>query len=144
MSQHLAERWVEKLRTVTRATAVTVCEPPTMPRDLATGVDAFLEAARLHVEQRLGRIILFGNGGSLAIAAHMATDFSLAGWPSLALTDAVALTSHTNDYGQTENFSKQIELMKPSWDDIIVAMSCSGNSMNVTEPARRLKNQGHF
>jgi D-sedoheptulose 7-phosphate isomerase len=79
---------------------------------------------------------LFGNGGSLAIASHIATDFSLAGWPSIALTDAVALTSHTNDFGPELNFTKQIELMRPSPRDTFIALSCSGKSPNILDAVR--------
>lgn len=76
-------------------------------------------------------MILIGNGGSLAIASHLATDFSLAGWPALALTDSVAITSHTNDFGAESNIAKQLELLRITPDDVIVAMSCSGKSPNI-------------
>lgn len=82
------------------------------------------------------RVILFGNGGSLAIASHIATDFSLVGWPALALTDSVALTSHTNDFGPAANFSKQLELMNLDSRDLCIALSCSGASPNIIEAVK--------
>lgn len=88
-----------------------------------------------------GRFIIFGNGGSLAIASHIATDYMLCGWPSIALTDSVALTSHTNDFGPEANFTKQLELLRPSLVDIMIAMSCSGKSPNILDAVRFAKAQ---
>ena len=69
----------------------------TGPYHLDTGVLSIREVAQSRINEG-GRFILFGNGGALATASHIATDFSLAGWPSIALSDVVALTSHTNDF----------------------------------------------
>ena len=134
--------WIETLRRVTAATVVTdgTCDPIS----LDGAVLRLRKEAQTRVTNKGGRFILFGNGGSLAIASHIATDFALAGWPSLALTDAVALTSHTNDFGADANFSKQLELVKPGWYDIIVAMSCSGKSANVIEAVKLASAAGQY
>lgn len=134
MSINLTTRWIETLRHVTASTIVT--DKPGDPVELDSAVLRLRRGANYRIRERLGRFILFGNGGSLAIASHIATDFALAGWPSIALADAVALTSHTNDFGAEANFSKQLELYKASYDDIIVAMSCSGKSENVLDAVK--------
>ena len=113
----------------------TRCSDDDLRTNLDTGVLSIRRAAKLRINEG-GRFILFGNGGSLAIASHIATDFALAGWPSIALTDAVALTSHTNDFGPEANFTKQIELLRPRSVDIFVAMSCSGKSANILDAVR--------
>ena len=128
------QAWIMRLQQVTASTMVS---PDAglltfAPISLDSGVLKLRKAAQRRAADN-GRIVLFGNGGSLAIAAHIATDFSLAGWPSIALTDAVALTSHTNDFGPEANFTKQIELMRPSPRDIFIALSCSGKSPNILD-----------
>ena len=134
--------WIETLRRVTAATIVT--DESFEPISLDMGVLKLRIAAKSRIAEKFGRFILFGNGGSLAIAMHIATDFALAGWSSIALCDPVAITSHTNDFGAEANFSKQLELMKPSWDDILVAMSCSGKSENIIDAVKLARAAGHF
>ena len=52
-----------------------------------------------------GKIIFIGNGGSAAIASHMAVDFSKnGGMPAVCFNDAVAITCLTNDLGYEEVF----------------------------------------
>jgi len=77
------------------------------------------------------KIIFIGNGGSAGIASHCATDYSKNGKVrSLALNDAATLTCLSNDYSYDEVFSKQIEYHGFE-DDLLVAISSSGNSQNI-------------
>jgi D-sedoheptulose 7-phosphate isomerase len=77
------------------------------------------------------RIIFIGNGGSAAIASHLAIDFSKnGGLRSLALNDAAALTCLSNDFGYEHVFAKQLELhARPG--DLLVAISSSGQSPSI-------------
>jgi D-sedoheptulose 7-phosphate isomerase len=134
--------WISTLCRVTAATIVT--DMTCNPISLDGGVLTLRKEAHSRVIHKGGRFILFGNGGSLAIASHIATDFALAGWPSIALTDAVALTSHTNDFGAEANFSKQLELLRPGRDDIMIAMSCSGKSDNVIDAVNLARAAGLY
>ncbi len=84
---------------------------------------------------------LIGNGGSLAIAAHMATDFNLAGLRTTALNCPVAATSHANDFGVEAIFTKQLEWFAKANDNLIL-MSCSGNSPNIIDAALYAAAQG--
>jgi D-sedoheptulose 7-phosphate isomerase len=80
----------------------------------------------------LGRKLMFiGNGGSAAIASHMAIDYSKnGGVRSVSFNDAVALTCIANDLGYENVFSKQIEI-HASGCDVLVAVSSSGRSPNI-------------
>ena len=104
------QTWITRLQRVTASTVVTI---PFDSRDddphlsLDSGVLSIRGAAKT----RGGCFILFGNGGLLATAMHIATDYSLAGGRSIALADPVAITSHTNDFHSELNFTKQIELL---------------------------------
>lgn len=77
------------------------------------------------------KIIFIGNGGSAAIASHLAIDFSKnGGMRSVALNDASALTCLGNDLGYESVFAKQIEIHgRPG--DLLVAISSSGRSRNI-------------
>jgi D-sedoheptulose 7-phosphate isomerase len=77
------------------------------------------------------KLIFVGNGGSAAIASHMATDYSKNGnIRSLALNDGSMLTCLGNDLGYDQVFAKQIELhARPT--DLVIAISSSGRSQNI-------------
>ena len=84
-----------------------------------------------------GKLVFFGNGGSAADALHLAGELVVRlrtdrkGLAALALTtNPSVLTAAGNDYGFEQIFSRQIEsLVAPQ--DILVALSTSGNSANV-------------
>src|SRR3954471_19369123 len=84
-----------------------------------------------------GKIVFFGNGGSAADAQHLAAELVVklqaerASFAALALTtDTSVLTAAANDLGFERIFERQIEsLVHPN--DIVVALSTSGNSPNI-------------
>lgn len=141
MQRFPAIAWIDTLRQVTAATVVTM---PFDPVSLDTGIELFRAAVRHRVAGG-GRVFLIGNGGSLAIASHIATDFALfCDWPSLALTDAVALTSHTNDFGPDSNFSKQLDLLHINARDVLIGLSCSGYSRNICDAIQLAETAGAY
>src|SRR5580704_19153684 len=98
--------------------------------DYAEAVNRFIGWAR-SVHQAGNKLIFVGNGGSAAIASHMATDYSKNGdIRALALNDGAMLTCLGNDLGYDRVFAKQIELHARS-GDVLVAISSSGRSANI-------------
>ena len=95
-----------------------------------------------------GKILICGNGGSAADAQHFAAELigrfererqELA---AIALTtDASILTAIGNDYGYDEVFSKQVRGLGKK-DDILLAISTSGNSKNVVKAIEAAKKMG--
>jgi len=81
--------------------------------------------------------IFIGNGGSAAIASHMAIDYSKNGrLPSLAFNDGAALTCLGNDLGFERVFSEQVKLhSRPG--DLVFAISSSGASPNILAAVRQ-------
>jgi len=84
-----------------------------------------------------GKLVFFGNGGSAADALHLAAELVVrlrterSGLAALALTtNPSVLTAVGNDYGFERIFSRQIESLVAS-NDILVALSTSGNSPNL-------------
>jgi D-sedoheptulose 7-phosphate isomerase len=84
-----------------------------------------------------GKLVFFGNGGSAADAQHLAAELVVRlrsdrpGLPALALTtNPSVLTAAGNDYGFERIFSRQIESLV-AHQDVLVALSTSGNSPNI-------------
>ena len=88
--------------------------------------------------QRVSKIYIIGNGGSAATASHMVNDLGaglrrrkIINFDVISLADNVAVTTAiANDIGYENIFYMQLEgLLKP--EDLIIAISCSGNSPNI-------------
>lgn len=105
-------------------------------------LDLDFAIGQLRSSIRLCRTFFIGNGGSAAIASHLAVDFALKGCDAAALNDFVALTSYANDFEYEHVFRKQLELRKWNRSEILVAMSCSGESKNIIEAAIYARRDG--
>ena len=86
-----------------------------------------------------GKVLVCGNGGSAADAQHFAAELinrfeiERPALASIALTtDSSVLTSIANDYDFSQIFSRQVRGLGMA-DDILIAISTSGNSINVVE-----------
>ncbi len=84
-----------------------------------------------------GKILSCGNGGSAGDAQHFSSELlnrfemERPGLPAMALTtDSSTVTSISNDYSYEEIFSKQVRALGRS-QDVLLAISTSGNSENV-------------
>ncbi|MXW20867.1 MAG: phosphoheptose isomerase [Gammaproteobacteria bacterium] len=108
------------------------------------------EAAALMLESLSagGKILSCGNGGSAADAQHFASELlnrfetERASLPAIALTtDSSTLTSIANDRSYEEIFSRQVSgLGRPG--DVLLAISTSGASPNVTNAVRAAHRAG--
>ncbi len=85
------------------------------------------------------KALLFGNGGSAADAQHIAAELvnrlsiDRKAFPAIALTtDTSILTSIANDTGFDQVFARQVEALG-RLDDVVIALSTSGSSINVLE-----------
>tara|TARA_B100000029_G_scaffold514915_1_gene619600 strand:+ start:4424 stop:5005 length:582 start_codon:yes stop_codon:yes gene_type:complete len=104
----------------------------------------------VHALRSGNKIILFGNGGSAADAQHIATEFlgrfklERNSLPAICLTDNTSLlTALSNDYSSEIIFSRQCSSML-SPNDIVLAISTSGNSENIRLGLIESKKQGAF
>lgn len=93
-----------------------------------------------------GKIISCGNGGSHCDAMHFAEELSgryrddRRALPALAISDVSHVSCVGNDYGYEAVFSRFIEgLGRPN--DLLLAISTSGNSANVLAAARAAHDQ---
>jgi D-sedoheptulose 7-phosphate isomerase len=89
-----------------------------------------------------GRIFFIGNGGSAGIASHMATDWlKNGGFTTLCFNDGSLLTCLGNDLGYENVFSLPIS-RHITKNDILIAISSSGESNNILNAVDEAYNRG--
>jgi D-sedoheptulose 7-phosphate isomerase len=113
-------------------------------------INLAVEVLLVAYRERRG-VFLFGNGGSAALASHLACDLGkgtvVDGAPRfrvLSLTDNVPLmTSWANDARYEDIFAEQLRnFIQPK--DVAFAISGSGNSPNVLNGLRAAQGAGAF
>ncbi|WP_419675801.1 SIS domain-containing protein [Aliarcobacter butzleri] len=97
-------------------------------------------------ENNNSKIYIMGNGGSAATASHMANDLSVGlklreirnfNVESLSDNSSVC-TAIANDIGYENIFYAQLK-NKIKKDDVVIAISCSGNSSNIVKAVHYAK-----
>ncbi len=107
------------------------------------------DAGRILVKaiQSGGKIITCGNGGSMCDAMHFTEELTgrfrenRKAIPSISISDASHISCVGNDYGYDEVFSRYVEALGKK-EDVLVAISTSGNSTNVIKAAIAAKEKG--
>lgn len=85
----------------------------------------------LKTEIKNKKIIIFGNGGSSAIASHFTNDLNKnTKIRCFNFTDSTLLTCLSNDYGYKNVIVKILESYADN-DDVIIFISSSGKSLNI-------------
>ncbi|MDR3679131.1 MAG: D-sedoheptulose 7-phosphate isomerase [Flavipsychrobacter sp.] len=94
------------------------------------------------------KVLFCGNGGSAADAQHLAAEFSGRFYtdrdplPSEALhCNSSYMTAVANDYGYDVVYSRMIKGMGKK-GDVLVALSTSGNSVNIIKAIEQAKENG--
>ncbi|HEX2853523.1 MAG TPA: SIS domain-containing protein [Opitutaceae bacterium] len=98
--------------------------------------------------KRGGKLLICGNGGSAAEAAHFSTELvgryakDRHALPAIALSaDGSLLTCVVNDYGYEHAFSRQVAgFARPG--DLLVVLTTSGNSANILAALDEAKKRG--
>jgi D-sedoheptulose 7-phosphate isomerase len=95
-----------------------------------------LDILKKLVMETEGNITILGNGGSNAIASHIAEDYTKALKKiSTSFSDGARLTCYANDYGY-ENAFKQFLSEFSDKNGLVVLISSSGNSKNIINCAQ--------
>jgi len=109
-----------------------------------------IEKAATAIAQALNngnKVISCGNGGSLCDATHFAEE--LTGryrknrnpLPAIAINDPAYITCVGNDFSFDEIYSRYVEAVGQE-NDILLAISTSGNSKNIINAANAAKKKG--
>ena len=103
-------------------------------KDIEKFVEVLLEA-----RERESSIFFIGNGGSAATASHFANDIAIGTrtyekpFRAISLCDNQAvITAIANDDGYEKIFSQQLQVLLKK-QDVVVAISASGNSPNLLD-----------
>lgn len=93
------------------------------------------------------KVISCGNGGSMCDAMHFAEELSgrfredRKPLPAISISDASHITCVANDYGYDKVFSRYIEAIGNK-GDVLLAISTSGNSMNIINAINAASQKG--
>jgi len=94
-----------------------------------------------------GKVISCGNGGSMSDAMHFAEELTgryrndRKAIPAMAISDPSYMSCVSNDYGYDFVFSRFLEAFGNS-NDVLVAISTSGNSVNVLNAITVARSKG--
>jgi D-sedoheptulose 7-phosphate isomerase len=116
---------------------------PTIRAEIDRAGDLMLATLR-----RGGKLLICGNGGSAAEAAHFATELvgryarTRRSLPAIALSsDGSLLSCIGNDFGYEQVFARQVAgLAQPG--DLLVVLTSSGNSANILAALHEAKRLG--
>ena len=89
--------------------------------------------------KKSGKILIFGNGGSAAIASHASVDLTKnARIRAVNFNEADLITCFSNDYGYDRWIEKTIDFYADK-KDIIILISSSGQSKNMINACKAAK-----
>lgn len=97
--------------------------------------------------QNGGKIIIAGNGGSLCDAMHFAEELTgqfrgkRPALPAIALADPSHMSCVGNDMGFDQVFARGVEAFGKE-GDLFIAMTTSGNSLNIVKAVEMAKAKG--
>jgi len=133
------ERYAQTLGAALSAAQVTDASGETV--DSSEAIQSIIESLQ-EVRDTGGKNIFIGNGGSAAIASHMAIDYSKNGrLPAQAFNDGASLTCLGNDLGYENVFAEQIKLFAKPVDQLF-AISSSGASANILAAVKESRQVG--
>ncbi len=93
------------------------------------------------VKKNNSKVMIFGNGGSAAIASHVSIDLTKnAGVRTSNYNEADLLTCFSNDYGYERWIEKTIDFYGDS-KDVLILISSSGKSENMLNACKAAKNK---
>ena len=96
----------------------------------------------LNVKARGNKAIVAGNGGSAAMASHVAVDFTKqAGIRTVDFNEAGLITCFSNDYGYENWVASAIEFYGDE-GDLAILISSSGSSVNMIKAVTTAKKLG--
>jgi len=113
-------------------------------------IESEIARAAEMIEQCLragNKLLICGNGGSAADAAHFATELVVRfakdrrAYPAICLTgDGGLLTAAANDYGFDEIFARQVAAFGVE-GDVLIVLTTSGKSKNVQRALEEAKSR---
>jgi D-sedoheptulose 7-phosphate isomerase len=105
--------------------------------EVETQINSSIELIKMQTK----RIFFIGNGGSNSICSHMMEDYAkIARIPTFAFSDAALITCFANDYGYDNAMAEWLKIHFTQ-DDLLVAISSSGESKNILNAVQQAQNE---
>ena len=93
----------------------------------------------VNAKKNNNKIMIFGNGGSAAIASHVSVDLTKnANIRSVNFNEADLITCFSNDYGYERWIEKAIDFYADN-KDVLILISSSGKSQNMLNACKAAK-----
>lgn len=137
MNQRILSHFQEAMQTLQR-----FMEDAEQMNHIDRAAKAMLQAIKAD-----GKILSCGNGGSHCDAMHFAEELTgryrnhRPGIAAIAISDVSHISCVGNDYGYDQIFSRYVEAVGRK-DDVLLAISSSGNSANVIKAIEAAKAKG--
>lgn len=136
----MSEKYIQELIANIKNTEMNV-KYSGLCRDYNAGIAVLVDKFSWH-KKKCTQLFFIGNGGSSAIASHMTADFMKnGGMNTYSLYDNAVTTCMGNDYGYEHIFSKPLQFLLRH-NDLLVAISSSGNSANIINAIRVAEEKG--
>ena len=95
----------------------------------------------INVQKKGNKIMIFGNGGSAAIASHVSVDLTKnANIRCVNYNEADLITCFSNDYGFERWIEKAVEFYADP-EDVLILISSSGKSKNMLNACNAAKSK---
>ena len=95
--------------------------------------------AIIRAKKTNSRVLIFGNGGSAAIASHVSVDLTKnVKVKAMNFNEADLITCFSNDYGYEKWIEKAINFYGEK-EDVVILISSSGKSKNMLNASRMAK-----
>ena len=95
----------------------------------------------INAKKNNAKIMIFGNGGSAAIASHVSVDLTKnANIRSVNFNEADLITCFSNDYGYERWVEKTIDFYADN-NDVLILISSSGKSLNMINACKAARNK---
>lgn len=109
--------------------------------DIESGMQRAMELL-ITAREHDNSVFLVGNGGSAGIASHATVDFvHVAKLRAHTIHDPSLLTCMSNDYGYENGYAMILGRLARA-DDVLIAISSSGNSANIRNAATTVTQAG--
>ena len=93
----------------------------------------------LKTSKKNGKVLIFGNGGSSAIASHVSVDLTKnAKVRAVNFNEADLITCFSNDYGYERWVEKSVDFYADK-NDLLILISSSGKSKNMINACKAAK-----
>ena len=117
----------------------------TLVKSEQTSIEQLVKVGQLirKINETGNKILIFGNGGSAAIASHFSVDLTKnAGIRCVNFNESDLITCFANDYGFDRWVEKAVDFYGDE-GDLLIVISSSGNSENMHNGIKAAKN-GNF